>query len=116
MLSITMTKHNFASLKISPRRPGHGWPSLYLIVAAFGMIGVALRISTTRVRRFAPRYLLVLLLVSVAGIVSCSSGGGASPSQQINPATGTPAGTYPILVTATSGGVAHTTTVTLTVI
>jgi 6-phosphogluconolactonase (cycloisomerase 2 family) len=62
---------------------------------------------------------------SASGNYSAPSGGctkgdagtwsGTRPGIMSNPATGTPAGTYSITVTATSGTVVHTTTVTLTV-
>ena len=115
-LSITTTAHSVAPPTDSPRGPGQGWPSLYLIATVLGVIAIGLCVSTTRVRRLAPGFFLALLLVMAAGLVACGgAGGGTSSSQQVNPATGTPAGTYSILVTATSGGVAHSTTVTLTV-
>jgi hypothetical protein len=114
-LSIATMAHSFALPTDSPRGPGQGWPSLYLIVMMLGAMGFALRISTNPVRRLAPQFLMALSLVTLAGLVACGgAGGGTSPSQPIIP-TGTPAGTYSILVTATSGSVAHSTTVTLKV-
>jgi VCBS repeat protein len=115
-LSITTMARSSVPPTNSPRGPGESWPSLYLIVAVLGAMGLALRASIGRVRRLAPQFLLALLFVMAGGLVACGGvAGGGTSSQQVNPATGTPAGTYPILVTATSGGVAHTTTVTLTV-
>ena len=55
------------------------------------------------------------MLLLTAGLASCGGAGGTSSGQQINSATGTPAGTYTIAVIATSGTVARTTNVTLTV-
>lgn len=61
--------------------------------------------------------LVLLLLVGIAGITSCASagggggGGGTAPSNPHN----TPAGTYSIVVTATSSGISHKVTLTLTV-
>jgi hypothetical protein len=115
-LSITTMARSSVPPLDSPRGPGASWPSLYLIVAVLGAMGLALRVSTGRMRRLAPQFLLALLLVLAGGLVACGGvAGGGTSSQQVNQATGTPAGTYPILVTATSGGVTHTTTVTLTV-
>jgi hypothetical protein len=56
-----------------------------------------------RMQRFA--YLpLAVLLLSAAIITGCATG---------NP--GTPAGSYNVMVTATSGSLSHTTTVSVTV-
>jgi 6-phosphogluconolactonase (cycloisomerase 2 family) len=115
-LSISVTARSFVPPTDSPRGPGAGWPSLYLVVAMLGMMALGMRKLTSRARQLAPQFLLALLLVMAAGLVGCGGGmGGSSSPQQINPGTGTPAGTYPILVSATSGGVVHTTTVTLKV-
>jgi hypothetical protein len=63
----------------------------------------------------------VFLLVAVAGLIACSGSvaGNSSAAQvnQVNPAsgTGTPAGTYTITVTATSGAITHSTQITLIV-
>ncbi|MBZ5660185.1 MAG: hypothetical protein LAO08_07225 [Acidobacteriia bacterium] len=73
--------------------------------------GIKLGASTTRVRRFASQFLLGMLLVMTASLVACGTGSG----QQGGSAGGTPAGMYPVVVTATSGTDVHTTTLTLTV-
>jgi hypothetical protein len=115
-LSISTTAHSFAPSWEFPGGFREGLPSLHLIVAVFGVIWLGLGISITRVRRLAPQLLLASLLVMAAGLAACGGvAGGTSSPQQVNPATGTPAGTYAILISATSGGVARTTTVTLTV-
>ncbi len=112
-LTITTTPHTTAT---APYYPG-GEPPVLLLLCLVGMaIAMAwlmLRSAGRRVRGLAPQFLLALLLVAAASLVACAGGGSTSP--QLNPATGTPAGTYPIIVTATSGGVSHSTTVTLTV-
>ncbi len=59
-------------------------------------------------RRLIPAAALVLLIISAGYISGCAS------APVVNP-NGTPAGTYTITVTATSGTDVHTTTVTLTV-
>jgi hypothetical protein len=59
---------------------------------------------------------LALLIVAAAGLAACGAvGSGAPTPAPIIPATGTPPGNYPITVTATSGGVSHSATVTLSV-
>jgi hypothetical protein len=77
------------------------------------MVAMCLSTLAAGTRRLVPQLLLAMLLVMTAGLAACGGGGGASA--QIN-SNGTPAGTYSILVTASSGTVAHSTTVTLTVI
>ena len=72
--------------------------------------------SQSRQRSFWRRlaFLLLLLAMLAAGLVACgggsTSGGGGPP-----PPTGTPAGTYTITVTAISGTLTHTTTLTMIV-
>jgi hypothetical protein len=75
------------------------------------MLALGLSKVPAGTRHLAAQLLLVTLLVAAAVLAAC---GGGSVAQQINP-NGTPAGTFSILVTAASGTVAHTTTVTLTV-
>jgi len=79
-----------------------------------GLICLGCWVLSVPARRFAPQILVVLLLAMACGLAAC---GGASGnlSPQLNPSTGTPAGTYPIIVTAVSGNSAIATTVTLTV-
>jgi hypothetical protein len=74
---------------------------------------VALRQALQTPRRLAYHLPLALLLFSIAVASGCGSSagaGGGGSSQQ-----GTPAGTYPITVTETSGNVAKTTLLSLTV-
>jgi hypothetical protein len=61
-------------------------------------------------RRLVSVAALLALLISAGYLSGCAGG-----FPKVGSNTGTPAGTYPITVTATSGGVQHTTTVTLIV-
>jgi hypothetical protein len=79
---------------------------LWLLALAFALAGIIVLRHGIRTRRLAYHLPFALLLLSVALIAGCSSPGGPK---------GTPIGTSTVTVTATSGGVTHTTTVTLTV-
>jgi hypothetical protein len=94
--------------------PGGGTPFGLPLLFAVGALGLfmlatlrrqALRLSAARL------CLLALLLVAGGYVAGCAGDGGGFPEG----ASGTPPGSYPITVTATSGTVQRTTTVTLTV-
>jgi hypothetical protein len=69
----------------------------------------------TRLRGLAPQFLLAILVVMAASLMACSSSPGGASAPPDGSATGTPAGTYSVVVTAASGTDVHTATVTLTV-
>jgi uncharacterized repeat protein (TIGR01451 family) len=77
---------------------------LWSFALATILAGLILFGRTGRQRRFAPAMVMGVVLFTVIAITGCSS----TP-------TGTPAGTSTITVTATSGALVHSTTVTLTV-
>jgi large repetitive protein len=93
-------------------------PLLCLAGIALTLLGIVKRNSGCGTQRLAPQFLWAFLLVAVAGLIACSGSvaGNSSPAQ-VNPVsgTGTPAGTYTITVTATSGSITHSTQVTLIV-
>lgn len=116
MLSVYTTPHTETSAIHLPRRFHPGLPLLRLLGMVFVLAGVWLWAAGGRMRRLAPQLLLAMSLLVAGSLVACGAvGAGNSTSPQVNPATGTPAGTYQIVVTAASGGVAHSATVTLTV-
>jgi hypothetical protein len=78
------------------------------------LIWIGLRAANVPVRRYAPQFLAVLLLAIASALAACRTASSNS-SPQLNPATGTPAGTYSIVVTSTSGNVSLKTNITLTV-
>ena len=85
-----------------------------LAIAACGA-GLGIR----RRRRFVGARcsrLLALLVLGAAALHGCS-GGGSQPSSPIGPSgpTGTPAGTYTVTITATSGSISHSVAYALTV-
>jgi len=58
---------------------------------------------------------LALLLLCAAGLVACGGGTGVATGQSNAASSGTPAGNYSIVVTATSSSGSLTTAVSLTV-
>jgi 6-phosphogluconolactonase (cycloisomerase 2 family) len=115
-LSVTTTARTSASPVSFPRDFRTAFQVLCMIVGVFVLIWFLLRSPVNRFRRLAPQFLLALLLLIAGGLAACGGlASGPSSDPQPNPSTGTPAGTYPITVTATSGSVSHSATVTLTV-
>jgi 6-phosphogluconolactonase (cycloisomerase 2 family) len=115
-LSISTTAHTTAGQRVPPGGTMPTFPVSRIWIIAFGGMLAMLALIPNRKARMAPQFVLASLLLMAAGLTACGSAATSTPSgQQVNLATGTPAGTYPITVTATSGGVSHTTTVTLIV-
>ncbi len=116
-LSIATTAHTSVSAHRFPR----GAPPIILLIGfaaiSFAMSMLALRTSSHGHRHgLVGQFLLsLLLLVAASWMSACGAVGAGYSTPQPNPATGTPAGTYSITVTATSGGVSRSATVTLTV-
>jgi hypothetical protein len=88
--------------------------ALELIIPAMLLSGSVLNKPR---RRRVPRFCLLLLALSSCGIgVACGSGGQSTQStQKAGGNTGTPAGTYSVLITAEGSGVTHTASVSLSV-
>lgn len=108
----TMTVATTVRGAVPPQGPSHPagprpLPLLLGLTAALAALAsLALLRQGARTRRWALYLPLALLALALAGVMGCSG---------VKMATGTPAGTSTITVTASSGGVAKTTTVTLTV-
>jgi hypothetical protein len=116
-LSFATTPHSVAS---SNHREPLSWPRQWPFPWAFlvtALVMCAFCCRTLRLRRVAPALLLASLLVIIAALPGCGGAGGAvsTPNTQLDPTTGTPAGKYSIVVTATAPNGSLNTTVTLTV-
>jgi hypothetical protein len=113
-LSIATMAH---SAGIFPNAPRADWPlALELSVLIFLILamGIGLRAANISQRRYAPQFLLLLLLSIASAMAACGSVAGNS-TPALNTGSGTPAGTYQITVTAASANVPLTMKVTLTV-
>ncbi len=115
MLAITTTPHSSGSfVKFSPGGVLPGSALLCGVALAFAMLYFLLWLSQGHSRLLLPRMLMVAVIAMAVIAAACGSSGGTSGAQ-INPGTGTPAGTYTIVVNATSGNANLSTSVTLTV-
>ncbi|HSZ18224.1 MAG TPA: beta-propeller fold lactonase family protein [Candidatus Acidoferrum sp.] len=115
-LSVATTPHTVSSAIIFPRELSPVLQLLIMVSVGLALLRLWFRARGGRLQRLAPQIILALLIIAAAGLIACGAvGTGPSTPPQVNPSTGTPAGTYPIIVTATSGGVSHSATVTLTV-
>ena len=112
-LTITTTAHSAVAPIRRPQMPSPVEPYPYWVTLAIAFMALSLQVLKKRTQRLVPQFLLAGLLVVAASLISC--GGGSGPAATVNSQTGTPAGTYPIVVTATAGSGSLSTTVTLVV-
>jgi len=93
------------------KRWGHGGAlyATWLPVSGLALLGLGIGGKFSRRRRWLGALLLGLLLVLIGLLPACSS------SKTATITNGTPAGTYTLTLTGTSGSVAHATSFTLVV-
>jgi hypothetical protein len=114
VLTVTTTARTAAVASAHTGAPHIGFTGF----ASFGLLGVILVGTTTSRKR---RWLMVgmaLTVVALGTMVACGGGGGGGNPPPPPPppvVTGTPAGTYTINVSATSGAITHTTSVSVIV-
>jgi hypothetical protein len=102
-VSVSTTSHTAGALQ----HPGFGYLSWAWAVS---MMGIALAPGRDRLRRSARRYLGLIVLALLVFVGGC--GGGGSSHQSPN---GTPAGSYTLMVTASSGSASQSISLALTV-
>lgn len=116
--TMQVTTASRSSALARPRRlPLPPVPAPLLVLTAMALFALALPWRRTDAPRWCRTCALLAVVCVSAGLQACGGGGGGSSGGSggtVNP-NGTPAGTYQLTVTAASGPVARTSTVTLTV-
>ena len=112
-VSVTTTARSFSVPPFRGRR-FHLDPRLILSAFLVSLLSLLLfrDVQDRRRRRWSPVSLAVVAAGLILVSIGCGGGGGSSPPP---PQIGTPAGTYSVTVTATSGSTVHTTSLTLAV-
>ena len=111
-VTVTTTARGLMPPTYGPPRPYWPLPIYFLAIAAI-LAAIMLSIRAKRFRLAFAIPFAALALLFVLHAAGC--GGGSSSPPPPPPPTGTAAGTYTINVTATSGALSHTTTLTLVV-
>lgn len=108
MTMSTTAPHVLSGTSASARPHGLGWLAAGSSVLLAGIFFAG---GSARRRRYVAGFGLMLMVFFAAGL-GCGGGSSSGGSSQN---AGTPAGTYSIVVTATSGGLSHTANVALIV-
>nr|HEV7954572.1 hypothetical protein [Candidatus Acidoferrales bacterium] len=113
-MTVTTTARGLAETMRTPFNPGGPNRPLWLIAVVLALALTSLgfaKLGRRSVRRLIPIGAFALLLISAGYLSGCAGSGFPKVGSNL----GTPAGTYTITVTGTSGTDVHTTTVTLVV-
>ena len=113
-MTITTTARTLSQIKTPPYKPTTPLRPLWLItfVMLLSLATASLaKFGKRATRRLIPIAAFALFLISISYVSGCSGGG----FPRVGSNTSTPAGTFTVTVTGTSGTDAHTTTVTLVV-
>lgn len=105
-LTITTTARTLAAA--SPPAGGLGAGFLSVALLTFGLVVVG---SSSKKRRWQPVCLMLVTAAVLSEMVACGGGSSTRPP----PTVGTPAGTYAITITTSSGATTHQSTVSVTV-
>ena len=105
-LTISTAARSLAASVRPVRKPG----APVFATALLAIFGVIL-LGAGKKRKWQSVTLMLCALALIGGLIACGGGNPPPPVQT----QGTPAGTFSVVVTATSGGTSHTSTVTLTV-
>jgi hypothetical protein len=115
-MTVTTTARGLAQINIPPSTPNNSARPLWIFTLSI-LLALALTLASAAkfgkrsARRLVPVGAFALLLISAGYISGCSGAG----FPKVGANNGTPAGTFTVTVTGTSGADVHSTTVTLTV-
>jgi Big-like domain-containing protein/VCBS repeat protein/FG-GAP repeat protein len=119
--SISMTNSSMAPFTVDVMTTAHtsaaaivptwGRFGTSMLFCSFGVLGAFCFGSPRQLMAILKRLWFVVTLASVIGLTACGGGNSAASFSR----TGTPAGTYTVVVTATSGSTTHTQNLVLTV-